>query len=102
MSDDHISAFPSAWVARFADLPVFRAQSSLPDHDGDMVYLRQTAQQVMAEVMLGPARKLTVTPSDRWFYNLTVDRTGCNPRQLLAYWPADRAAELLEDWRCGR
>ena len=93
---DHISAFPSAWVARYANIPKFPARSILPEHDGDMALLNELADRVMH------LRPRWVPPSNDWHYRNTIGKTDINPHQLLRYWPADAAGLLLKQWRAQR
>lgn len=98
---DHISAFPSAWVARYANIPKFPARSILPEHDGDMAQLRQTAEEIYNAIRDNSdrPRRVMVPPSNDWLYRNTIGRTDINPHQLLRYWPADLAGELLRQWK---
>lgn len=91
-----ISAFPTPWSERFADLPIFQPITSVmyPQHDGDMAELAELADRVLCY----PARDVAKL-AHRYIYHQIQDRTGIHPKQLLANW--DRAAELLRDWRHG-
>lgn len=97
---DHISAFPSPWANRFADLRTIRIPASLPEHDGDMALLRELADRIVE--CRPQARRITMPPSDEWHYRNTIGRTDINPHQVLQYWPADVAGELLRQWRSHR
>jgi len=101
---DHISAFPSAWIARYANIPLWRSKSILPEHDGDMAWLRHLADRILdtaREVPFGGSR-LAVPPSNDWHYRNVIGKTDINPHQLLRHWPADTAGELLRAWKAGR
>jgi hypothetical protein len=94
-----IPAFPSPWVARFADLPVFPGKSILPEHDGDTSHLRDTAQEILDRLADGAEGIVILLSSEDVIHREAMARTGIDPRQL---WPADVAAELLAAWRAGR
>lgn len=102
---DHISAFPSAWVARYAHIPKFPARSIVPEYDGDMALLSELADKI---IDLGLTQGFTdtdqpgqvmVPPSIDWHYRNVIGETDINPHQLLRYWPADLAGELLRQWK---
>lgn len=99
---DHISAFPSAWVARYANIPVWPGKSSLPEDDGDMAYLRHTAEEVhnsLRGIFTDRPRRVMVPPSNDWHYRNTIGAKDINPTQLLRYWPADVAGEQIAEWK---
>ena len=52
-----ISPFPSAWDAKFHDLPVFAPITSAmyPEHDGDMAELHALADRVLECLQVWPA-----------------------------------------------
>ena len=91
--DDHISAFPSAWVARYANIPLFPARSVVPEYDGDMAWLKHLADRIIE------GGGTAAAPSDDWHYRNTIGKTDINPHQILRYWPADVAGELLRQWK---
>ena len=100
---DHISAFPSSWVARYANIPVWRAKSIVPEHDGDMALLSELADKIidlgLNDIFTDRPRRVMVPPSNDWHYRNTIGATDINPHQLLRYWPADLAGEQLRQWK---
>ncbi len=93
-----ISAFPSPWVARFAQLPVLPGRSIIAPQDGDTAQLRDLANRILDRLRAGATGYLINLPEDQIWWE-TVRHTGFIPGEL---WPDDDAARLLEDWRCGR
>ena len=96
---DHISAFPAAWLARYQDMPLFPARSVVPEHDGDMAWLSELADKI---IDADPRGLAAVPPSSEWHYRNVIGKTDINPHQILRYWPADVAGELLRQWKAGR
>ena len=90
----HISAFPSAWVARFADLPLFPGRSIITEHDGDMAWLDHLIESVLED----PPAQIVCPPRD-YIWRQTITATGINPAYIE--W-GDQAWVALNDWRCQR
>jgi len=91
----HISAFPAAWLNRFADLPIFPGRSIIAEHDGDTSLLRHLIDRILEG---NPVGVLRVLPNG-CLYRQIVNLLDINPAHID--WP-DPAGALLTAWRCGR
>ena len=73
----HISAFPGAWVNKFADLQVIPGRSILEPMDGDIAWLVHLVEQTFE---LRPARLASI-PRD-FIWRQTIDALGFNPDHI--------------------
>ena len=89
-----ISAFPAAWVAKFAHLGVIPGRSHLPPMDGDIALLHELRDRIFD----AQPTRLQHIPAG-FLYRQVVDKTWIDPRYIR--WD-DPAAELLAAWRSGR
>ena len=89
-----ISAIPSAWYAKFRDLPVIPGRSSLPAMDGDIAWLHELRTALANHQQ---RHALTPLPADFLYYSVLID-TGIVPGAMD--WP-DPAGARLAAWRSG-
>ena len=89
-----LSAFPTPWFAKFADLPVFPARSILPPMDGDIAWLHELRTALANHKQ---RHALTPLPADYLYYCVLID-TGIVPSAMD--WP-DPAGARLAAWRSG-
>ena len=90
-----ISAIPSAWYAKFRDLPVIPGRSSLPAMDGDIAWLHHLRSALAAHQ---DRHALAPLPEDYLYYGVLID-TAIVPSAMD--WP-DPAGAKLAAWRSGR
>ena len=90
-----ISAFPTPWFSKFADLPVFPARSVMPAMDGDIAWLHHLRSTLAAHQ---ERHALAPLPADYLYYSVLID-TAIVPGAMD--WP-DPAGAQLAAWRSGR